>query len=331
MSAIFSGRQCVLYFASLWADAENHCKQTLMDFLFHFAGLFGCLQDEVSRMKYWRGGSSKKQMAYEINPEKSKPGRKRQTLSTWSEFVMTLVWLRLGLQTQLLATIFGISITSVKNITFTRVRALHDALTPTLLCWPSMDTIRKQMPESFRLNFPNTRIIIDCTEIYILRPSDPDAQHKTYSSYKPSNTIKVLVGITPSGGISFVSKAWTGNISDKFITKRSGLIEKLEPGDHVMADRGFQIEDLLLPKGAKLIAPPFTRKCSYGKQKRLNASEILQTRKIARFRIHVERAIERMKRWEVLERLSLQSLHDTTEVIQVIAALCNLLPPLMEQ
>ena len=36
-----------------------------------------------------------------------------------------------------------------------------------------------------------------------------------------------------------------GRITDKELTQRSGLISKLEPGDSVMVDRGFEVDDLL--------------------------------------------------------------------------------------
>ncbi|CAC5413115.1 unnamed protein product [Mytilus coruscus] len=45
------------------------------------------------------------------------------------------------------------------------------------------------------------------------------------------------------------------------ITERSGFIDLIEKGDHVMADRGFLIKDLLLSKGATLNMPTFTRPC----------------------------------------------------------------------
>lgn len=58
----------------------------------------------------------------------------------------------------------------------------------------------------------------------------------------------------------FFSKLYTGNVSDKEITKLSGILPMLEPGDEVMADKGFLIDDLLSGVGAKLIIPSF--KCS---------------------------------------------------------------------
>ena len=50
-----------------------------------------------------------------------------------------------------------------------------------------------------------TRVIIDCTELYIQHPSSLVSQPETFSSYKHLNNFKVLVGITPGGVVSFVS------------------------------------------------------------------------------------------------------------------------------
>ena len=74
---------------------------------------------------------------------------------------------------------------------------------------------------------------------------------------KNKNTVKVLVGITPSGVISLVSKCYEGSIPDRKLVEFSVLLEKLEPGDEIMADKGFQIQDLLAPLGVQLNVPPF--------------------------------------------------------------------------
>ena len=54
-----------------------------------------------------------------------------------------------------------------------------------------------------------------------------------------------------------------------------------------MADKGFDIEEYLIPLGVKLNIPPFLR----GKTQ-FDPSELIQTRRIASLRIHVERAME---------------------------------------
>ena len=75
--------------------------------------------------------------------------------------------------------------------------------------------------------------------------------------YKHHNTVKVLIGIAPHGHVTFVSNVFEGSISDQAITEQSGLLEYLEHGDSVMADKGFDIKDALLHYGVRLNIPPF--------------------------------------------------------------------------
>ena len=42
------------------------------------------------------------------------------------------------------------------------------------------------------------------------------ARAQTYSNHNHHNTLKVLIGITPQGTISFLSEAWGGRTLDKF-------------------------------------------------------------------------------------------------------------------
>ena len=100
-------------------------------------------------------------------------------------------------------------------------------------------------------------------------------------------TVKFLVGIAPSGMISFLSKACGGRASDQHITRESGFLNLLEPTDLIMAGRGFTIKEDLMVRGATLeIPPPSSEQMSKDKN---------QPKKIANARIHVERAIGRMK------------------------------------
>ena len=111
-------------------------------------------------------------------------------------------------------------------------------------------------------------------------------QSATFSSYKHQNTAKDLIGIAPNGAVTFVSELYPGRTSDQCITKHSGILQLLEEGDSVMADRGFDIlKDL--PEGVTLNIPAFMR----GKDQ-LTVEEETETRRIASVRIHVERAIE---------------------------------------
>ena len=46
----------------------------------------------------------------------------------------------------------------------------------------------------------------------------------------------MLVGITPNGTLIFLSKLYSGSISDAMIVSKSGFIDKIEAGDDVMAE-----------------------------------------------------------------------------------------------
>ena len=89
----------------------------------------------------------------------------------------------------------------------------------------------------------NTVLIVDCLETFIDRPSALLPRAQTYSSYKHHNTATYLIGITPHGIVSFISNGWGGRVSDKFLSECWGLLNKLLPGDTILADRGFDIED----------------------------------------------------------------------------------------
>ena len=65
-----------------------------------------------------------------------------------------------------------------------------------------------------------------------------------------------MAGITPSGVISFISPLYGGSISDREIFLQSGLLDKLEVGVAVMADKGFNIADILENKGITLNIGP---------------------------------------------------------------------------
>ena len=69
----------------------------------------------------------------------------------------------------------------------------------------------KTMPNCFKETYPSTRVIIDCTELYIERPSSLRSQSATYSNYKHYNTAKGLLGISPAGAVSFASELYTGS------------------------------------------------------------------------------------------------------------------------
>lgn len=260
----------------------------------------------------------------ELTPSKSR-GPKRK-LSPEDELFLTLVRLRLGLLHTDLAYRFSVSDSTVNDITSTWIQFLYlqfNRLRSAM--FPSRRIITKHLPKSFR-KYRNVRVILDATEFFTQVPRNYEQQGNLYSSYKNHCTCKVLIGITPSGAISFVSDVYEGAISDKEIFKKSKIMDKINPGDLVMVDRGFNVRDILLQKGADIVIPPFL-----GNRTNLSQEEEAQTRVIAKLRIHVERVIERIKKYKICKKIvPLNTLSTFSQTVFIVACLVNFQKPIVK-
>ena len=260
------------------------------------------------------------------------PGRST-TLNNFQEFVLVLMKLRLKMRFQELAFRFGVNVTTISRI-FSCWIMVMDVRLALLIFWPERDQLWKTMPVCFQCLFgKKVTVIIDCFEVFIEKPSNLLAGDQTFSNYKHHNTIKILIGITPQGSISFVSESWGGCTSGKFLTENCRFLDKLVPGDVVMADRGFTVAERVGMRQAPLVIPAFTK----GKSQ-LDPVDVEKTRGIANVRIHVERVIGLFRRkYIILEGtlrtdflVSSQNAPSVIDhVIRVCAALVNLCPPIL--
>ena len=170
--------------------------------------------------------------------------------------------------------------------------------------------------------YPNTFAIIDATELKCEVPSSLSLQSQCYSSYKHHTTKKGLVAITPNGSFIFISALCTGSISDRELTIQSGflrLVSLIPQRKSIMADKSFDIQDLLANYNVLLNIPAFLE----SKNSHLSKSDVVKTQKIARLRIHVERAIGQVKkRFHIFDRVIPLTL--TGSISQIWAVCCLL-------
>lgn len=260
---------------------------------------------------------------YAYSSQESRPSARNLPLI--DEFFLFLVRIRLGLFVQDLAHRFNISISSVSRKVTTWANYLYFVLGNQPI-WPSREAINFHMPDAFKELYPQTRVILDCTEIFVQTPSSLLLQSQLYSSYKSNTTLKGLVGIAPHGAVTFVSALFTGSVSDKEITRCSGVLDLLERNDVVMADKGFDIDDLIEAKGAKLNIPPFLQN-----QSQFSVRDVQDTKTIAKLRIHVERAIRRIKEYHIFDSaVPLSMLGTVPQMYTVICLLTNFQGPLIK-
>jgi len=111
--------------------------------------------------------------------------------------------------------------------------------------------------------------------------------------------------------------------------RNSGLLQERfwNRGDSVMADRGFTIEDDLKLFNTTLNIPVFL-----SGRDQLTHEEVKESQAIASVQIHVERAIQRIKKFKVLRNEIPLTLHGSVNQIWTVACLlCNFMPPLIAQ
>jgi hypothetical protein len=138
------------------------------------------------------------------------------------------------------------------------------------------------------------------------------------------NTAKGLVGISPSGAVTFVSDLYSGRSSDQKLTRDCGILDLLKVGNSVMADKGFDIKKDL-PNGVSLNIPTFLHNKGH-----FSIEEETETSRIASLRIHVERAIARIKSFRILSTVFPISMAANLNNFWVICCyLTTLLPPLL--
>ena len=260
--------------------------------------------------------------------------KENSSLNSFQQFLLTCMKIKLNLPMQFLAYIFDVHKSTVSRIFSDVIDVMNAHLVPLLLFWPDTEILRATLPLIFRRNHKNCACIIDCFEVFIEKPRNLRARALTYSNYKSHNTVKYLIGIAPTGMITFISKGWGGRTSDKHVIEQCGIMDNLIPGDSIMVDRGFPIADTLALYGVTLSIPPFTR----GKTQ-LSPLEVESGRRLSALRIHVERVIGLVRRKYVMLQSTVpvtflncsdeSALTTLDKIVRVASALCNTGQPIV--
>lgn len=239
-------------------------------------------------------------------------------LSVEDQFLMLLIKLRRNTTDFESGKIFGVSKTEVSNIIVTWINFVSD-IWSLIDIWPSRNLVNFYMSDSFKKYYPSTRVIIDGTEIGIQKPSKPNDQKVSFSTYKHKNTLKFLVGASPGGLISYFSSGYAGSVSDRQIVERCPLLPMCDSGDTIMADRGFNVQDLFACKGIGINIPNFLK----GKSQ-IPSGQLKLDQKLASQRANIERHIGLTKTYLILKsELNHFYIPLASKIFSICIILCN--------
>jgi hypothetical protein len=307
-------------------DLKNDEKQTRFFTGFSNYQTFKAVLDTYKahgseKLNYWDGEHSMNEKLYHKDGNQ-KPGPRRAT-DAETEFLITMMWMRLGLLLEHLGFIFKRSVSTISRIVTTWSQFMYQHNVG-LVVWPTREQCLANLPIHF-INHSNTYCVMDATEFRLQCPSSLEAQNVTWSEYKHSNTIKSLVGTLPCGLVTYLSKAWGGRASDRHIVKMENCLQHIPEGMAVMADKGFEVEDLA-PPGVEVVIPP-----KVSRKGQMSDYDIFKTLDIAEPRIVIEMKMEQAKNYQLLQTVFPVSRVATAEqAIFNCFAFTNLLPPLFQ-
>lgn len=249
----------------------------------------------------------------------------RKTVCYENRLLIFLIKMKCGLTFSAISVLFGVHRSTVSRIFYSTLNTLATGC-QNFVFWPQKEVVQETMPACFKPDYEKCRVIIDATEFVVEQPPTIEQRVQLYSHYKKGYRIKIVVVCTPSGFICLVSKCHGGRATDTQITVSSGLLNLLEPEDVVLADKGYpQIKTMLdeSRRNILLVMPPFLH------NQQFTEDEVDSTYKIAKVRIHIERIMQRIRTYKIVDKFSIEMLPYCDNIIFMCCVLVNLQPPII--
>lgn len=284
--------------------------------------------EDEDELVAWTGLQSKSMLHFigtVISTLKDFKRKKNSTLTIEEEILIVFVKLKTNLSFRCISVLFRIHVQTV-SACFHRTVPILSAALKALIYWPTTEQIAKNIPHYFKPKFEDVVVVLDCTELPITKPKCLHCRINTYSHYKSRETAKYLIGVTPGGSISYVSSGYGGKSSDKQIVIEEEVLDRLAPGEAVMTDKGFMIDEECKRRNVKLVRPPFLR----APQTQLSKVEAAQNVSIAAARVHVERAIQRIRIFSFFNnKIDIRFLPILDDLMIIACAIVNMSSPII--
>lgn len=220
-------------------------------------------------------------------------GRNYQ-LELRDHLVLVVVWLRMYPTGDVLGYLFGVSAPTVSR-TLARVLPLLEQAGQDTMRLPDPGRKRRRQFSELLDMLPELNMVVDSFEQEIQRPQDHDDADAHYSGKKKHHTLKSQVAVdADTGYISDVSDSVRGPTADIKLLEDSGLLDRLPEPIGIGGDLAYI-------KLAKLRQYGFApRRKPRGKPRPI--PDIVFNRLFSHFRIIVEHAIGRMRRFQAISQ-----------------------------
>ncbi|XP_034943815.1 uncharacterized protein [Chelonus insularis] len=244
-------------------------------------------------------------------------------MSICDRIIMTYVKLKQNLSYSFLAVLFKCqSEKDCQRIFSEMIKILRKCLN-VVIKWPSKESISKNLPKCFE-KYRDVRVLLDCIEIHIQQPDNAFNQMITHSTPEESRNCKFMIGVTPAENICYISRAYEGCTSDETIFANSDIMTLLERGDAIIGKSDFNIDNICELNGWKCYRPTLSEKAP-----KFNGSS---TCDINKARVHVERSIQRIKDFKIVEKaISSYLIPLIKDMFMVICATVNLNSPYIKK
>ena len=125
------------------------------------------------------------------------------TMSVEDEIFMVLIKLRHNFGFDDLSLRFAVSRFTLRRMFYNILYILHSVVYVEMVekSFPTLEQIQHSLKPEVYADFPNVRVIVDCTEMKCPAPPGMNKKAEVYSNYKSNYTYKGLVGIAPNGKI----------------------------------------------------------------------------------------------------------------------------------
>ena len=287
-----------------------------------FPALTGLTRQEFDRLAADFVTARDRSRAASTHTKRGEPRRRAAgagappTLDPPTQLLMALLWLRIYPTYEVLGWLFGLEESNAwENVQ--DALAVLGTLADFPFERPAAERAKLRTKEVVIVAFPEVKVIIDGKEQPFQRPRGWEQQKPFYSGKKKRHTVKNQVVCTPDGRIGGVSVTVPGSTHDLTMMRGSGVLDRLDEGEGVMADKAYTGSQGDRP-GVPLIVPA---KATRGHP--LTEEQKAANRVISGFRVVIEHVMAQLNRFQALKQVFRSAFERHTRAIRVVAALVD--------